>query len=147
MRKRSPRRRVDPCTHPMLQPTGPLDGRDLLDLRVLEHLAIDAISTWQGHRTDLRVLLVSAATSRELAALGYGADEVPHLAEVDRILSYCKKLAPGSIGVADDQLQLLRWLLQFHDGQRAVASCRDYHQALARVRREPIRYGLSLALA
>ena len=129
----------------MLQPAGPVADRDLLDLRVREHLAFDALSTWQAGRPDLRALLVSAAAARELAAMGYGPDALDDLALVDCILSDAKALPAGSIGLTAGQLQPVRWLLQFHDSQRAVASCRDYLKALARVRQEPSRYGIPCA--
>ena len=131
----------------MFQTASAIADRELIDLRLREHLAFDAISTWQGCRADLNALLTSAATARELAAIGYGADELDDLALVDRILADAKVLPPGSIGLPAGLLQPVRWLLQFHDGQRAVTTRRDYHQALARVRREPSRYGLPLALA
>lgn len=126
----------------MFQPAGQVAESDLLDLRVLEHLAFDAMSTWQGSRCDLRTLMISAATARELAAMGYGTDELPDLTLADHALARAKKLAPGSIGVPADQLQPVRWLLLFLDAQRAAASRRHYHEALARVRREPSRYGI-----
>lgn len=126
----------------MFQPAGQVAESDLLDLRVRERLAFDAMSTWQGSRCDLRALMVSAATARELAALGYGADELPNIALADIALAQAKTLAPGSIGVPAGQLQTVRWLLLFLDAQRAAASRRHFHQALGRVRREPSRYGI-----
>jgi hypothetical protein len=142
MRKSSPRRRVDRRTHPMLQPTAPLAGDDLIDLRVREHLAFDSLSKWQGTRTDLRQLMTSAAVARELAALGYGADELAELDRAARVLAAAKDLPPGPIGICGSLLPAVAWLLQFHDAQRAVVSTRDYLRALIRVRSDPSRFGL-----
>ena len=146
MQKRCRRRHFDPSTNPILLPPGPVADRDLLDLRLREYMAFDALAIWQADRLDLRALLVSAATARELAAMGYGNDELHDLALVDHILAGAKALPAGSIGVPASGLQQVRWLLQFHDGQRAAATRWDYHQALARVRRKPSRFGLSLTL-
>ena len=84
----------------MLQPASTLADRDLIDLRVREHLAFDAMCTWQAHRPELRAQLVSAAVARELAALGYGGDELAGLDAADAALRTLKALPPGAIGLA-----------------------------------------------
>lgn len=126
----------------MLQPAGQVAEGDLLDLRLREHLALDALATWCGGRPDLRALMFSAAAARELAGMGYGADQLPAIDRADKALAFIKALPLGPVGISGDDLAALRWLLQYHDAQRVAASCRYYHKALARIRQEPSRYGL-----
>lgn len=128
----------------MLQPTGPLDGRDLTGLRVREHLALDDLAHFSGHPADLRTLKITAAVSRLLTAGGYGADETDELDKVDAVLRKYRVNPHGITGVCEADLAPLRWLLAYADAQRTVVSSRDYIQALDRVRRDPGRHGVWL---
>lgn len=139
MQKRCKRRHFDPSAHPMLQPPGPLADRELLDLRVREHLALDDLA--RGQPADLRVLQVTAAVARLLAADGYGADEVAELAYADAVLSSYRVNPPGITGVTQADLAALRWLLAYADAQRAAVTRCGYHSALYRVRQQASRYG------
>lgn len=143
MRKRMKRRRTAPLVHPMLQPVGKLTDAELLDLRLREHLALDALATNCGQRADLRTLLVSVAVARELAALGYGADELAGLDAASVALGPVKGLTPGPIGLdTPAAVQAVCWMLTFHDAQRAAVSTRHYLRALGRVHAQPSRYGI-----
>lgn len=143
MRKRIKRRVSSPWDHPSLQPTGNLAVTDLADLQLRELLALDALTKAQGCRMDLRDLLVSAAVARELAALGYGADELPGLDAADAVLLPLKALPTGAIGLAaPEAVQAIRWLLTYHHAQRTAATRRDYLRSLAKVQAEPSRYGI-----
>lgn len=130
MRKR---RHFNPSAHPSLQPPGPLADHDLLDLRLREYFALDDLA--HGQPADLRVLQITAAVARLLAADGYGADEVAELDKADAVLSSYRVNPPGDAGVTRADLAPLRWLLAYADAQRAVVTRRDYHSALYRLRR------------
>ncbi len=147
MRKRCRRRAIDPSAHHMLQPTGPIDRRDLLGVQVREHMALAALTTSRATRADVRDILVSAALARELVRVGYGRDDLQMLGAVDRVLAGCKaqlKLCDCA-GVTSPGANVLRWLLQFHQAQREAATVRDYRLALVHVARDPARYGAWMA--
>jgi hypothetical protein len=133
----------------MLQPAGQLSDQDLIDLRVFEHVAFDAMTAWHARPAHLRALLVSAAVARELLRLGYGADNDENgqsLAAADAALAAAKRLQGCCVGFATQEAKCaVRWLLMFHDAQREAASRADYHRCLAQVRREPSRYGIGAA--
>ena len=118
----------------MLQPAGPVTDRDLLDLRVREHLALDDLAFFSGHPADLRVLRTTAAVARALATEGYGVDELDELSRADAVLRKYRVNPPGITGVCQADLAPLRWLLAYADAQRVAAPRRAYHQALDRVR-------------
>ena len=146
-RKRS-QRGPDRNDNPLLLPTGPIDRRDLVSVRIREYMALAALIRGSATRADVRDMLVSAAIARELKRVGYGGhDYLCLLDAVDRVLAGLKgqlKLC-SCIGVTGPGANVLRWLLEFHQAQREAATVRDYHGALVRVARQPGRYGAWLA--
>ena len=118
----------------MLQPSGPVSDRELIDLRVREHLALDDLSCWSGRAADLRTLQVTAAVARVLAVEGCGTDELVMLDEADSVLRKYRVNPPGITGVALCDLAPLRWLLAYADAQRTAVPRATYLRALARVR-------------
>ena len=141
MRKRLRRRLRDPKANPMFESGGPIAERDLLDLRLREHLALDDLTHWSGHPADLRTLRITAAVARLLTAVGIGTDELGGLDAADKVLRKYRVNPPGITGVCEADQAPLRWLLVYADAQRAVASCREYRLALARMRQQPSLYG------
>ncbi|MDO9072607.1 MAG: hypothetical protein Q7U73_05030 [Rubrivivax sp.] len=108
-------------------PESPLPLASILDLRLREHLALDALTKGTESGGDLALLRTSAAVARALCAAGYGADELPTVAAVE--LSLRLDLPAGR------RAATVRALLQLHDGQRMAATVRDYVRALDCARR------------
>lgn len=131
MRKRCHRRRPAGL-HPLLLSAVPVADRDLLELRLREHLAVDALASGTGTADDLRVLRITAEVARVLTAAGYGADE---LGMLDRACTALAECSTSPAGVDAAGLALLQWLVGFADAQRTACSLSEFLQALAAVRR------------
>lgn len=110
----------------------PLPERQLIDLYLRDHRALDEIAHWSGHPADLGALRTTAAVARTLAVAGYYVDGLGELAKVDAVLTKCVA-NPGLTGVSQADLAPLRWLVAYAAAQRDAATTGDYKRALDRV--------------
>ena len=145
MRKRCRRQHWTPAAHPLLAPTTPLADGELLELRLQEHQALDALSRASALRLHLHTLMTSAAAAQLLATKGYGIEHARRLREALQVLGACRKQDSGAIGLDAPGVELAAWMLAFHDAQREVVARADYLRALWAVGRHPGRWGICSA--
>jgi hypothetical protein len=119
---------------PHMAPTGPIGDHDLINLRIAELLALDALASWSATSLDVAQLEVSRRVSRELMIEGIG-DDAELLGQAGAVLKACNAMQSGSIGVDADGLAVLRSLICFIDEQRAAAGARRHALAAVRVAR------------
>lgn len=114
----------------MLQPATPAPSRELLDLRLYEREALEALTSCSANRDHLRALRTTCRVALHMCAMGYGAAEIrlPHRALGALVLT-------ERVGVQGQAAQVVREMLDLHDAQREAASAADYVRALGQARR------------
>lgn len=113
----------------MLQPATPAPSRELLDLQLIERMALEALDACRATAADLATLRISSRVALRLCMLGYGLEQIrtPHRALAALVLLERQ-------GIQGQAVSVVREMLDLHDAQRETASAADYVRALAAVR-------------
>lgn len=129
MRKRVQRQHYPARANPMLQPASPAKARELLDLQLIERMALEALDACRATSADLAALRTSSRVALGLCLMGYGAEQVrtPHRALAALVLLERQ-------GIQGQAVSVVREMLDLHDAQREIASAADYVRALAAAR-------------
>ena len=107
-----------------------MTDRDLLALRVAEHLALDAVQSWSATHADVLALHAVVAVARELCAAGFAPDEAGTVTAAAAVLRRCRMQRPGSIGATAEDVAALRAVVVLIERQRSAVSARDYARAV-----------------